>query len=256
MTRGDRYLTTDFTPTNLTAWGFQDCARDGQENNGSFGGMLGKLLLRTLPDNYPDNSVYAHFPFTVPTTAKSNLEALGLVHLYNFERPAPNPATKTVTTYKSVERVLANPTVYKTVYTENIRCFTGQNGCDLFRLSVRRYVRKHWNYHRLFFGFPGDGKRKQVVRAGICLTPKQAFNLPHSWTPRCIHLELWKDTPTISGPSQKISYSRSLSLLLEPGQNLLTWFGMSSILSLFTGSRHRSSVYSLDLTSYWYSSIQ
>lgn len=41
----------------LTAWGYQDCARDVK--NGSMGGMFSKLLFRTVPDYYPEGSVYA-----------------------------------------------------------------------------------------------------------------------------------------------------------------------------------------------------
>ena len=74
LTRGDRFLTEDLTreliasaskpvslipstAANLTSWGYQDCARDTK--NGSMGGNVCKLLFRTLPDYYPDRSVYA-----------------------------------------------------------------------------------------------------------------------------------------------------------------------------------------------------
>lgn len=40
LCRGDRFYTADFTPWNLTAWGFQDCQRD--VTNGGFGSMLGR----------------------------------------------------------------------------------------------------------------------------------------------------------------------------------------------------------------------
>ena len=36
LIRGDRFLTTDFTPALLTAWGYNDCKRD--PHNGGFGG--------------------------------------------------------------------------------------------------------------------------------------------------------------------------------------------------------------------------
>ena len=51
---------------NLTAcqWGYQDCQYDTQD--GSFVGLLTKLLFRTLPDYYPVGSAYAHFPFLDP----------------------------------------------------------------------------------------------------------------------------------------------------------------------------------------------
>ncbi len=83
LTRGDRFLTSDFTRKlcilyliehlvsyrmvlayNLTAWGYQDCQYDTED--GSYGGLLTKLLFRTLPEQYPAGSALAHFPFHVP----------------------------------------------------------------------------------------------------------------------------------------------------------------------------------------------
>lgn len=57
LTRGDRFLTTEFTPFNLTSWGYQDCQFD--KNDGSYGGLLTKLLFRTLPQYFPSGSAYA-----------------------------------------------------------------------------------------------------------------------------------------------------------------------------------------------------
>ena len=46
LTRGDRFFTSEYTPYNLTAWGYADCQRDADgPGNGS---ILGRLLLRTL----------------------------------------------------------------------------------------------------------------------------------------------------------------------------------------------------------------
>lgn len=54
LTRGDRFMTVDCTPFNLTSWGWLDCQYDADD--GSFGGMMTKLLYRTLPDYYPVGS--------------------------------------------------------------------------------------------------------------------------------------------------------------------------------------------------------
>ena len=51
LVRGDRYYTQDYTPWNLTSWGYQDCVRD--PDNGAFGAALPRLLMRHLPRHYP-----------------------------------------------------------------------------------------------------------------------------------------------------------------------------------------------------------
>ncbi|KAJ6448679.1 hypothetical protein C8R47DRAFT_1230929 [Mycena vitilis] len=77
LTRGDRFLTVKFTPSNLTAWGY----RDFDAQDGPYGGMVPKLLFRTLPAYYPARSAYAHFP---------------LASEYNWKRPAPLEHTEDV----------------------------------------------------------------------------------------------------------------------------------------------------------------
>ncbi|CCM06203.1 uncharacterized protein FIBRA_08446 [Fibroporia radiculosa] len=92
LTRGDRFLTVDFTPFNLTSWGYEDCMY--KKNDGSLGGILPKLLFRTLPAFYPERSAYAWFPFMVPNTMRGYLQRLPKhsADEYTWARPAPTPA--------------------------------------------------------------------------------------------------------------------------------------------------------------------
>ncbi|KAI0683948.1 heme peroxidase [Cytidiella melzeri] len=113
LVRGDRFYTTDYTPANLTSWGFQDCARD--PNNGAFGAALPKLLLRTLPRHYPADSVYALYPFFTPTVNRTNLKNLKLDKLYSFERPKAPAVSKVVDTEAGVRFVLENSDKFQAV---------------------------------------------------------------------------------------------------------------------------------------------
>ncbi|KAK0446778.1 linoleate diol synthase [Armillaria borealis] len=87
LTRGDRFFTRDFTPANLTSWGFTDCQRD--PNAFGFGSTLGKLFLRTLPHEFGENgnSVYAFFPLMTPESMKVHLTKMGVVDRYDLTRP-------------------------------------------------------------------------------------------------------------------------------------------------------------------------
>ncbi|KAJ6504060.1 hypothetical protein DFH09DRAFT_1335495 [Mycena vulgaris] len=73
MTRGDRFLTVEFT-----CWSFLFDTQDGL-----YSGMLTKLLFRTLPEYYPLRSAYAHFPFLDPNYMREHMQAnmQGNVHL-------------------------------------------------------------------------------------------------------------------------------------------------------------------------------
>jgi linoleate 10R-lipoxygenase len=106
LTRGDRFFTHDFTPFNLTAWGFTDCQRD--PNAFGFGSMLGKLFLRTLPNNFTDNSIYTFFPLMTPEAMKLVLTKMDLLDQYDLARPKPKSATATVTGHANVSAALKN----------------------------------------------------------------------------------------------------------------------------------------------------
>ncbi|CAG7848099.1 Psi-producing oxygenase A AltName: Full=Fatty acid oxygenase ppoA; Includes: RecName: Full=Linoleate 8R-lipoxygenase; Includes: RecName: Full=9,12-octadecadienoate 8-hydroperoxide 8R-isomerase [Serendipita indica DSM 11827] len=130
LTRGDRFLTTDLTPFNLTSWGFQDCARDTK--NGSLGGMFSKLLFRTLPDHYPASSIYAHFPFFTPPEMKHWLTEMKLIQNYNVDRPSSDPVrpTQSINSAQGIDRVLKDMSTFNTVYGDSIRYLS--NGYGFF----------------------------------------------------------------------------------------------------------------------------
>ncbi|KAG8827835.1 hypothetical protein FRC18_009804 [Serendipita sp. 400] len=92
LTRGDRFYTHDFTPSVYTSWGFKDCQRN--PGNPGAGSVLGPLLLRTLPEHYPEDSVWTWFSMLTPETMRENLTRLGKNDKYSFDRPLP----KTVVT--------------------------------------------------------------------------------------------------------------------------------------------------------------
>jgi len=102
LTRGDRFLTVDFTRLhlfflsrplsnaylayNLTSWGYQHCMIN--TTDGSYGGMLSKLLFQLLPDQYPAGSIYAHFPFLTPDFMRPHIASRSTdLTYYDFSRP-------------------------------------------------------------------------------------------------------------------------------------------------------------------------
>lgn len=61
-----------------------------EKRDGSIGGIIGKMLFRTLPDWYPAASAYALFPFIVPQKMKAFVSDLpdSPVGKYEWTRPA------------------------------------------------------------------------------------------------------------------------------------------------------------------------
>ncbi|KAG0709341.1 heme peroxidase [Suillus ampliporus] len=106
LTRGDRFFTQDFTPYNLTAWGFADCQRDADAYG--FGSTLGRLFLRTLPNDYSVDSVYTWFPLVHPERMEGYLKKLDKLDGYSLARPKPCEPATTVASYVEVGEVLRN----------------------------------------------------------------------------------------------------------------------------------------------------
>ena len=107
LTRGDRFFTADYTPFNMTAWGFADCQRDSTAPG--YGSTLGRLFLRTLPNHYSHNSTYTWFPLMTPDAMGNILTTLGDVKKYDLGQPKELTGVPQVTTYRDVSEVLRNP---------------------------------------------------------------------------------------------------------------------------------------------------
>jgi cytochrome P450 len=107
LTRGDRYFTHDYTPFNLTAWGFADCQREPKAFG--FGSTLGRLFLRTLPDSFSENSAYAFFPLMTPTSMKGHLSKMHLLDSYDVTRPKQLSPVQTVEGYSQIAEIMKNP---------------------------------------------------------------------------------------------------------------------------------------------------
>ena len=106
LIRGDRFFTADFTSHNLTAWGLADCSRSVE--NPGFGSMLGRLFLRTLPEEFTDNSTYAWFPLMTPQAMDEILTELGQKDEYDFQRPKSTPGAREFKEYGEVKGILGN----------------------------------------------------------------------------------------------------------------------------------------------------
>ncbi|OBZ73945.1 Linoleate 10R-lipoxygenase [Grifola frondosa] len=106
LTRGDRFFTADYTPFNMTAWGFADCQKD--PNGPGNGSMLGRLLLRTLPEQYTSDSSYTWFPLMTPEAMEVILTKLGSTDTYDMSRPRTVAPIKEVSEYVDVAQVLVS----------------------------------------------------------------------------------------------------------------------------------------------------
>ncbi|EIW79353.1 putative linoleate diol synthase [Coniophora puteana RWD-64-598 SS2] len=116
LTRGDRFFTTDYTPWNMTAWGFADCQRDPDAYG--FGSTLGRLFLRHLPNQYSKDSVYAWFPLMHPEAMEGYLAKLNKSDGYSIQRPIAPPIPAKVENYVEAGEILKDGQKFSAVAVE------------------------------------------------------------------------------------------------------------------------------------------
>ncbi|KAF9466079.1 linoleate diol synthase [Collybia nuda] len=126
LTRGDRFFTHDYTPFNLTAWGFADCQRDSGAFG--FGSTLGRLFLRTLPNNFTENSTYAFFPLMTPDSMTTYLKKLGCLDQYDMTRPKERSPVHLINEYSDVAQVLGNAANFIEPYARRATRVLSGNG--------------------------------------------------------------------------------------------------------------------------------
>lgn len=64
LVRADRYYNASASADELTDWGLQDSAPS--VTDGSYGGILSRVIRNNLPDQYAFNDVALLFPFQTP----------------------------------------------------------------------------------------------------------------------------------------------------------------------------------------------
>jgi len=125
LVRNDRFNTDDFNPHNLTNWGYNDIQSDPKISEGN---LLYKLLLRNTQGCYKPNSVYAMFPFVVPSVTKKYLEEKGTVDQYDFSKPAvleqQQQMTRVVRSYRACREILSNKDAFNVVYDPKMKFIT------------------------------------------------------------------------------------------------------------------------------------
>ncbi|KAJ5137335.1 hypothetical protein N7526_003568 [Penicillium atrosanguineum] len=105
LVRGDRHYTIDYNPRNLTNWGYNECRYDLNINQGC---VFYKLATRAFPNFYKPDSIYAHYPMTIPSENTNIMKTLGREQDYSWDRPAYTPPRVNLLAHENAKLVLEN----------------------------------------------------------------------------------------------------------------------------------------------------
>jgi hypothetical protein len=127
LVRGDRFYTHDYNPRTLTNWGYSAVSSDLGVDNGC---VFYKLFLNAFPNHFKPNSVYVHYPLTIPSAMEESLKDLGKAKLYDFSKPAPRFKPQFVTEYKLATDIMKNQENFKVTWGEAIEYIMGPASRD------------------------------------------------------------------------------------------------------------------------------
>ncbi|KAI0819154.1 linoleate diol synthase [Trametes gibbosa] len=181
LTRGDRFFTADYTPFNMTCWGFADCQRDplGPGN----GSILGRLLLRTLPEHYTGDSTYTWFPLMTPPMMQGVLTKLGQTDVYSMARPSGPQPVQVLGTYVDARQVLKDDKSFVTGFADRAGRLVRGSGFFIASTDPARAAREQRAMLDVLVGAPGgEGavrryffeKTRELILSESCATVASA----------------------------------------------------------------------------------
>ncbi|KAL5375215.1 hypothetical protein PMIN06_012255 [Paraphaeosphaeria minitans] len=144
LVRGDRFYTRDYNPRTLTNWGYAQAESDHAVDNGC---VFYKLFLTAFPQHFSNNSVYAHYPLTVPSAMKVALEdpTVNKAHLYDFSKPVYTPKPTPISSYAAASAILKDQDTYKVTWGKAMTYLMGAPAQD--------------------FMLAGDGPKNKISRS-------------------------------------------------------------------------------------------
>ncbi|KAE8145267.1 heme peroxidase, partial [Aspergillus avenaceus] len=131
LVRGDRFYTRDYNARNLTNWGYTESMYDMDTNQGC---VFYKLALRAFPQWFKGDSIYVHYPMTVPSENQEIMRDLGREQDYSWDPPAYTPARTEIFDYANVRRILEDGSNFRVTWGEATAYVFGRQGWD-FMLS-------------------------------------------------------------------------------------------------------------------------
>ncbi|OJJ00294.1 hypothetical protein ASPVEDRAFT_27035 [Aspergillus versicolor CBS 583.65] len=133
LVRGDRHYTVDYNPRNLTNWGYNEVRYDLNINQGC---VFYKLAQRAFPNWFKADSIYAHYPMTIPSENKVIMKNLGRESHYSWDKPEFQVPRVNLTSYSNVKLVLDQQKDFRVVWGDCTPIHSGKGGEDFWSKTL------------------------------------------------------------------------------------------------------------------------
>ncbi|PYH33482.1 peroxidase/cytochrome P450 family protein [Aspergillus neoniger CBS 115656] len=132
LVRGDRYYTIDYNPRNLTNWGYNEVRYDLNINQGC---VFYKLAMRAFPNYFKPDSIYAHYPMTIPSENRNIMKNLGRESHYSYDRPRYTEPVPNLLSYSNAQLVLNSQKDFTVPWGGLSSIHAGKGGADFWSKS-------------------------------------------------------------------------------------------------------------------------
>lgn len=132
LVRSDRFLTLDYTASNLTNWGFNEVKADYDVLGGS---KFYTLFQRALPGWFPYNSLHVMQPMFTPKMNKEIATEIGTIADYVEKGPKPPPKPKVLAKHSTITKVLSDQTNFHVPWVGLEDIFPGKKSFASYMLG-------------------------------------------------------------------------------------------------------------------------
>ncbi|KAE8355189.1 heme peroxidase [Aspergillus coremiiformis] len=133
LVRGDRFYTIDYNPRNLTNWGYNEVRYDLNVNQGC---VFYKLATRAFPNWFKYDSIYAHYPMTIPSENRNIMKNLGRESHYSYDRPSFTPPHVNLVSYPNVKLALEREQDFCVVWSGTTQLNSAKGHDDFWSKSL------------------------------------------------------------------------------------------------------------------------
>ena len=178
LVRGDRFLTIDLNSTTLTNWGMSQLS----PAPGAYGGFLGTLLLRALPNSWGrGTSSYCLLPFYTPSAVRLILAANKTLEKYDTSRPESAVKLHGLHSHQACKNAFLDRDTFRTFYDGNLQLLTARAGFMIGWDDHARHDPPSQYMHEAFFEpnfevnvvkYYRDWTRRMIAESSL------AFNQP------------------------------------------------------------------------------
>jgi hypothetical protein len=148
LVRGDRFLSYDFNSNTLTNWG---AAKLQDVPQGSYGGMLPKLLFTGLPGAWTGTSPYVLLPFYTPEAAKGILRGNKAIEKYDLNKPRSDLDIISIQTNAGCKAAFEDRDNFAVMYQAAIRKCTDGHDFMIGWDEAKRHDERSTILHKVFF---------------------------------------------------------------------------------------------------------